>query len=177
MPIERSTRAPSLARIGATVRRLLDASTLCAIATASSQGGAYINTAYFAWNKRLDLIWLSDPSASAPRNLAARASAAIAVYDSRQGWGEPDRGIQLFGSRPGGRRAGRRRGRAAPAPSDSSPMPKQSLAPTGFYRFRPRRVKLFDERDFGSGRVRGAPSSAMVDISPGNARRCTGRRP
>ena len=39
MPIERSTRAPSLARIGATVRRLLDASNLCAIATTLVPGG------------------------------------------------------------------------------------------------------------------------------------------
>lgn len=150
MPIERSTRARSPARIAATARRLLDASTLCAIATTSSRGDAHINMAYFAWTTEFDLVWLSDPGAGHSRNLVSHAGAAIAVYDSTQVWGEPDRGIQLFGSA---------RGVAGPAAKDTERVYAKRFPAYGhtdlsayrFYRFRPRRVKLFDERALGVG--------------------------
>src|SRR5438105_3450867 len=98
MPIERSRRPVAAARISAAARRLLDASTLCAIATVSSGGRAHVNTAYFACSPELDLVWLSDPSAEHSRNVRGSGTVAIAVYDSSQTWGNPDRGIQLFGS-------------------------------------------------------------------------------
>ena len=77
-------------------RRLLDASSLCAIATVGPDGSAYVNTAYFAFSSELDLVWMSEPNAQHSRNIRERGTAAIAVYDSTQVWGRPDRGIQLF---------------------------------------------------------------------------------
>jgi len=150
MPIERSTRSLASERIARAARRLLDASTLCAIATASSDSRAYVNSAYFAWSPRLDLVWLSDPDARHSRNLRTNTTAAIAVYDSKQVWGEPDRGIQLFGSarEVAGRTvrdAERVYAKRFPA---YSPV---NLSGYRFYRFRPRRVKLFDERALGVG--------------------------
>ena len=150
MPIERSTKALSHKRLDAAARQLLDASTLCAIATTASAGGAYINTAYFAWSEAFDLVWLSDPRARHSRYLAARSSAAIAVYDSMQVWGEPDRGIQLFGSAR----------EATGVVAEDAERLYESRFPAytnadldsyRFYRFRPRRVKLFDERALGAG--------------------------
>jgi hypothetical protein len=108
MPIERSRRPIAAARITAAAHRLLDASTLCAIATVSSAGRAHVNTAYFAWSPELDLVWLSEPDAKHSRNVRSDGTVAVAVYDSGQSWGKPDRGIQLFGVGFGGRR--RRRG-------------------------------------------------------------------
>jgi hypothetical protein len=78
------------------------------------------------------------------------AAAAVAVYDSTQTWGRPDRGIQLFGSAAaatgaaahdaeriyGGRFAG---------------STAEEFADYRVYVFRPRRVKLFDERSLGGG--------------------------
>jgi hypothetical protein len=98
MAIERSRRPMAAARIARATQLLLDASTLCAMATVSAGTRAHVNTAYFAWSPRFDLVWLSEPHARHSRNIDTNGTVAIAVYDSRQSWGKPDRGIQLFGS-------------------------------------------------------------------------------
>jgi uncharacterized protein YhbP (UPF0306 family) len=150
MAIERSTRPVSSARIATAARRLLDASTLCAIATVSSRGRAHVNTAYFAWSRGFDLVWLSAPESTHSRNLRANPSVAVAVYDSAQTWGKPDRGIQLFGA------AGEAVGAAAREAERAyarrfPPYAGEEFGEYRFYRFRPRRVRLFDEQGLGAG--------------------------
>src|SRR5713226_6356053 len=98
MGIQRSKRPLAAARLAVTTRRLLNASTLCAIATVSPGNRAHVNTAYFAWSPEFDLVWLSEPRARHSRNIRANGTVAIAVYAWSQSWGKPDRGIQLFGS-------------------------------------------------------------------------------
>jgi len=107
VPVERSSKHPSASRLAAIARRLLEASTLCAIATVSPGGRAHVNTAYFAWGPDFDVVWLSAPEARHSRNVRANPSAAVAVFRSTQRWGGSDRGIQLFG------RARELRGRGA----------------------------------------------------------------
>lgn len=148
MAIERSKRRIAAKRIAATARELLDASTLCTIATVTPSGSAHVNTAYFAWSPDLDIVWLSEPRSAHSRNLRASGSAAIAVYDSRQTWGEPDRGIQLFGTAHEAEadeadRAQTLYAKRFPRFADTD------LSAYRFYRFRPRRLKLFDERTLG----------------------------
>jgi uncharacterized protein YhbP (UPF0306 family) len=149
MPIVRSSKHPSNSRLAAIARRLLDASTLCAIATVSPGGRAHINTAYFAWGPALEIVWLSAPDARHSRNVRANASAAVAVFRSTQTWGGSDRGIQLFG------RARELRGRAALEAERL--YAKRFRAYEGdlpafrFYRLLTRRMKLFDERLLGGG--------------------------
>jgi uncharacterized protein YhbP (UPF0306 family) len=150
MPIERSRRPLVVARIRAEARRLLDGSTLCAIATVSPGNRAHVNTAYFAWSREFELVWLSEPAARHSRNLRANSTAAIAVYDSSQSWEKPDRGIQLFGSArevaaPAARPAERVYARRFPESAQAD------LSPYRFYRFRPSRMKLFDEAALGAG--------------------------
>jgi uncharacterized protein YhbP (UPF0306 family) len=150
MAIERSRRAVSSRRITALVGSLLGSSTLCAIATRRPGGGAYVNTAYFGWSAEIDLFWLSDPQAEHSRNLRANPTAAVAVYDSTQSWGQPDRGIQLFGS---ARLIHDSEARGAER-SYSGRFPQyrpSELSAYRFYRFRPRRMKLFDETALGGG--------------------------
>jgi uncharacterized protein YhbP (UPF0306 family) len=150
MAIERSSRPLAAARIAACARELLDASTLCAIATVARSGRAHVNTAYFAWNRDLDIVWLSHPEAAHSRNLRAGGTAAIAVYDSSQTWGGFDRGIQLFGS---ARQAAGGRARLA-AQLYAERFPDADSSGRGAYRFyvfRPRRLKIFDERALGGG--------------------------
>ncbi len=134
------------ARLRTVAGALLDASTLCAIATVSPRKRAHVNTAYFAWSDSFELVWLSEPNASHSRNLAANAAAAVAVYDSTQRWGQSDRGIQLFGSaRAAGVDARRVYAERFPDYDDVE------FGAYGFYRFRPRHVKLFDEQVLGGG--------------------------
>ena len=149
MPIERSSKHPSNTRLAAIARRLLDASTLCAIATVSPGGRAHINTAYFAWGPGFEIVWLSAPDARHSRNVRANASGAVAVFRSTQTWGGSDRGIQLFG------RARELRGRAA---LDAQRLYARrfrayegELPAFRFYRLLTRRMKLFDERVLGGG--------------------------
>jgi uncharacterized protein YhbP (UPF0306 family) len=148
--VERSSRRFSARRLSAVAARLLDAAPLCAVATVDVRGAAHVNTAYFAWTPRLDVYWLSAPEATHSRNIAERRTAAVAVYDSHQSWGRPDRGIQLFGS-------ARLLGHAAAAEARQAYAARfagydgTEFAAYRFYRLRPRRVKLFDERELGSG--------------------------
>jgi uncharacterized protein YhbP (UPF0306 family) len=145
MAITRSRRPVSAKKIDAAARRLLDASTLCAIATVSPRGRAHVNTAYFASTPDFRLVWLSEPRARHSQNLRANPSVGVAVYDSSQSWGKPDRGIQIFGSA----------GDAAPEVEEayarrfpdyrSSEFPSYRL-----YQLVPRRLKLFDERELGT---------------------------
>jgi len=146
----RTSRPISAARISTLTRKLLDASTLCAIATVSPGSRAHINTAYFAWSGNFDLLWLSAPHASHSRNLHTRSTVAVAVYDSTQWWGKSDRGIQLFGTarevtHAAARDAEKTYAKRFPESRDVD------LAAYRFYRFRPNRVKLFDEPVLGSG--------------------------
>lgn len=150
MATARSGRRVASGRIKTLARQLLDASTLCAIATVSPGGRAHISTAYFAWSQRFDLVWLSDLRARHSSNLRARPTVAVAVYDSHQTWGTPDRGIQLIGAAQelGDRAAGEA------ARTYAKRFPSSSASDFGayrFYRFRPRRLKLFDERALDAG--------------------------
>jgi uncharacterized protein YhbP (UPF0306 family) len=136
--------------MAALARDLLEASPLCAIATVSPGGRAHVNTAYFAWSPRLDVVWLSEPNARHSRNIAANGTAAIAVFASDQTWGEPDRGIQLFGSAR--LTAGATAEEAARVYGARFPAYRpEEVSAYRLYRFRPRRVKLFDERELGTG--------------------------
>src|SRR5688572_13452722 len=150
MPIESTKRPVSSRRLTALVGSLLDASTLCAIATVTPRGGAHINTAYFTWSPEFDLIWLSDPGARHSRNLDRNTSTGIAVYDSTQSWGESDRGIQLFGSAREVRGSVARDAERTYAARFPAYEPGE-LSAYRFYRFRPRRMKLFDETSLGGG--------------------------
>lgn len=150
MAIRRSTRRIGAARIGTVARKLLDASTLCAISTVGPRGRAHINTAYFAWSNRLDVVWLSDPRAAHSRNVRARETVAIAIYDSHQSWGKPDRGIQLFGA--AAEVVGAAAREAAETYAARFPEYRESeLGGYRFYRCRPQALKVFDERALGAG--------------------------
>ena len=132
----------------AAARRLLDASTLCAIATVGPDGSAYANTAYFAFGREFVVVWMSEPNAQHSRNIRERGTAAIAVYDSSQAWGRPDRGIQLFGS-----------AREATDSDEAETLyadrfrefDRADFDAYRFYGFRPDRIKLFDEEELGGG--------------------------
>jgi hypothetical protein len=57
---------------------------------------AHINTAYLAWAEDFRLVWISEPASGHSVNLRKNRSAAVAVFDSHQAWGHPDRGLQVL---------------------------------------------------------------------------------
>jgi len=138
--------------------RILERNRLCAIATVAPRKEAHINTAYFAYTPELDLYFYSYPDTRHALNLGTNCSMAVAVFDSEQEWGRPDRGLQLFGE---GRAAVGRSARAAERVYDQRfpaharwKVPLSATEGTQLprsYRFRPTTVKLFDEREFGAG--------------------------
>ena len=91
---------------------------------------------------------MSEPNAQHSRNIRERGTAAIAVYDSSQAWGRPDRGIQLFGS-----------AREATDSDEAETLyadrfrefDRADFDAYRFYAFRPDRIKLFDEEELGGG--------------------------
>ena len=124
----------------------MNAAPLCSLATVSPGGRAHINHMYFAWSLRFDVVWISDPDSIHSRNLAGNSSAAVTIYASNQVWGRPDRGIQLFGTARetaalDAARIYSRRFRDFDVEQNDLP----------YYRFRPRTVKLFDERSLAPG--------------------------
>ena len=146
MTVESRSRRYSSALLERVARRLMDASPLCSLATVTPRGRAHVNHMYFAWNDRFEVFWISDPDSVHSRNLVGNPSAAVTVYASNQVWGKPDRGIQLFGSAGVARgREGVRAyaGRFKDFDAESNDLP--------VYRFRPRTVKLFDERSIAGG--------------------------
>ena len=101
---------------------------------------------YFAWGDRFDLFWISDPDSLHSRNLVKNRSAAVTIYASNQVWGRPDRGIQLFGG--AGVAARKEAARAYAERFEDFDAESNDLP---YYRFRPRTVKLFDERSLAPG--------------------------
>jgi uncharacterized protein YhbP (UPF0306 family) len=148
MPIEQRETAVHPKQIATMARQLLEASTLCSIASVCDDGRPHINTVYFACNDLMDVFWMSEPEAQHSQNVRASGAVAIAVYDSNQPWGTPGRGIQLFGQ------AEQLEGEAA---REAKATYRQRFAALSepdygayrFYRCKLRRVKLFDERVLG----------------------------
>ena len=95
----------------ATLLRVLGDNVLCAIATVSTGGRPHVSTAYFCVSPALELYFLSHPRSLHCRNLAARPTAAIAVFSSSQGWRTRSRPAALRDVRARDRTA-RERGRA-----------------------------------------------------------------
>ena len=124
----------------------MNASPLCSLGTVTPAGRAHINHMYFAWDDGFNVYWISDGDSLHSRNLIKNRSAAITIYASHQVWGKPDRGIQLFGSAgvaKGGDAAREYGRRFRDFDARDNDLP--------YYRFRPRTVKLFDERSLAPG--------------------------
>ena len=109
-----------------------------------------MNTAYFAWSAAFEIVWVSASTARHSRNIRRDPAVAIAVYDSTQQWGGFDRGIQLFGTAReltarAADQAARLYGRRF------TNYARDTLRAYRVYRFHPRTLKLFHERELGGG--------------------------
>jgi len=138
--------------------RILRNNVLCSMATVTPEARAHINTAYFAYTKELEIVFVSYPDSHHARNLQGRSSMALTIFNSKQTWGRPDTGVQLFGTcRPAEKCL---LGKLASVYSLRYPRfakwkrqfeKEEGEFPLRFYRFVPRRATILDEREFGGG--------------------------
>jgi uncharacterized protein len=150
-------------RLRAIARAILESTELCAMATLADDGRPHINTAYFAFDGAGDmrLYFLSHPDSLHCRNIARRPEMAVAVFDTRQPWGAPGKGLQLFGT--AGLATGEAASRAREAYAERFPMylefdKSAAAAPAGpsfhvlrLYEFIPTRLKILDEDQLADG--------------------------
>jgi pyridoxamine 5'-phosphate oxidase-like protein len=130
------------------------------MATRSESGGVDINAAFFSFTADLKLYFLSNPASAHCRNLTHVDQMAVTVFDTRQEWGKPHAGLQLYGTAGLTPPDEAEQARASYATRFTSYFDwvlragEASEATTGFpalhfYRFLPARIKVLDEQDFG----------------------------
>jgi uncharacterized protein YhbP (UPF0306 family) len=156
----RARVTPAERRVLRSLFGILGETPLASLATVGGGRRVHISTIYFAFSGELDLYFLSHPNALHCRNLAQNDAAAVSVFRSDQVWGGPDHGLQLFG------RARSTEDRstilAEAAYADRFPLFLRwrdfertrgkklaaRLRTYQFFRFRPDRVKVYDEAVF-----------------------------
>lgn len=168
MRIER--RSATDRRVRTSLRSILRRNVLCSIATVGPAKRAHVNTAYFAADRNGRVYFCSYPESDHSANIRRSSTAALCIFDSHQTWGGADCGLQLFGAAvelpPGSDGVARRvygnrfRGFSTwyrSLTAGGLPFPLR------FYRFSPRRAKIFDETTFGS--------ATWIDVRLGPVRR------
>jgi uncharacterized protein YhbP (UPF0306 family) len=152
------THRISETRVGRSVSRLLDENVLCSMASISADGRAHINTAYFSYSPELEIYFLSHQNALHCQNVLSNPSMAIAIFSSNQTWGGADCGLQLFGTckQATGRQVSKADKLYGKRFAEYKTW-KAGLAPDSpgrdyrFYRFVTAELKVFDEKELGSG--------------------------
>jgi uncharacterized protein YhbP (UPF0306 family) len=147
-------------RLSASVARILTANALCSMATRTEAGTLHINTAFFCFSPDLVLYFLSRPESLHCHNLARVPQMAVAVFDSRQLWGDPHAGLQLLGTgalaTPGAAHeahelyAARFPRYLEMLPGVQGEQPRSfKIGRLRFYSFLPERIQVLDEGEFG----------------------------
>lgn len=141
--------------VSQSIGELLGGVTLFSLATVGSDGAAYINNAYFAFDESANLYFISPPDAVHSVNISANSSAAASVLNTMQEG--PKRGLQMFGRAElasgdsllkgiqvfGARFAWFSAMVSKPADFETAPTRSR------MYIVKVQRVKVFDERIFG----------------------------
>src|SRR5574341_214539 len=145
-------------RVQRIVYPLLAENLLWSMASVTTDGRAHINTAYFSYSPKLELYFFSHPKALHCQNILNNPSMAIAIFSSSQTWGSSDCGLQLFGTCKQATRqetskadklyAERFAEYRAWKAGLASDLPGQDYR---FYRFATAELKVFDEKELGSG--------------------------
>ena len=79
------------------VQAVLDENRLCTISTVNEDGTAHVNTAFFCADSEWRMFFISSNRARHSKNVDARPSLAVAVFNSNQDWDDWKTGLQLFG--------------------------------------------------------------------------------
>jgi uncharacterized protein YhbP (UPF0306 family) len=78
------------------INKILSGNKLGAFATINNSE-SYINSAYYCFNSKMDLYFISDPTTQHIANIKTNPSVAVAIAKSDQSWDNNKNGLQLFG--------------------------------------------------------------------------------
>jgi uncharacterized protein YhbP (UPF0306 family) len=76
---------------------ILNNNIILAMATVHN-GDAYVNSAHYAYNDRLEMVIFTHPHSEHGKNLIANPSVAVAIWKRPEAWGMNLQGVQLFGT-------------------------------------------------------------------------------
>ncbi len=147
-------------RLELIVHRILDGNMLCSMATTMEDGTPHIHNAFFCFDDNLNLYFLSHATSDHARNIGRRSDMAVAVCHGGQPWGQSHAGLQFAGhGEPATgeleRTARNEYGARFPLYIEfaNKSLDDAGLKPSffelRFYVFRPSRVKILAEADFG----------------------------
>lgn len=144
-------------QLGKSLFSILNNVELCSLATVGPAEESHISTAYFCFTDDLDFYFVSDPGTTHGQYIAQHPQIAVAIFDTAQRWGDPLRGVQLFGRCHLASIAESPRALATHAArfhaygeyiKALNPFEREK-SPYKFFVFRPCTVKLLDESAFG----------------------------
>ncbi|OGG14901.1 hypothetical protein A2875_02990 [Candidatus Gottesmanbacteria bacterium RIFCSPHIGHO2_01_FULL_46_14] len=139
------------------IKDILQATPLLSMASITKDGKSWICTAFYAYDDKLKLYFLTPPTTQHSKNLEKNASVAISVFDTHQNPDDKKRGLQIFGAchkaagneiEKGLRIYGKRFvdfGKKILSPEDI----EKSKMHSRFYVVVPQKIKIFDELVFG----------------------------
>lgn len=88
---------PDLAKFSKSIFEVLEDNTLLTLATVNKDGTPHVNTAYFTFDQNINLYIWTEPSTKHSHNVEKNPSVAVTIFDSREPWGKPHKGLQVFG--------------------------------------------------------------------------------
>ena len=140
-------------KVEESIREIISENQLLSMATAKGEE-PHINTAFYAFDNRLNLYILTPPDTRHGENLEENNSVAVDVHDSHQEWTEDKQGLQIFGEAKQVENASK----ALEIYEDRYPELGEFAATTEeleeldseFYVIKPERIKVFDEPRFGT---------------------------
>ena len=80
------------------VQGILNQVALCTMSTVNQDGTAHVNTAFFCADSEWRIFFISKRDAKHSKNIEARSSMGVAVFDTDQSWDDWKTGLQLFGT-------------------------------------------------------------------------------
>lgn len=77
---------------------IIDNNKLCAIATVNEKNNSHIHTAYYSYDDKMNIYFISPLTDKHSENIKANPSVAISVWNEGDKWGEDLQGIQMYGN-------------------------------------------------------------------------------
>lgn len=146
----------SLSEARESLQEIAEENELLALATVSENSEAFNATAFYVFDDDFNFYILTEPDTDHAENLEQNPSISLSIYDSRQSWSDQKKGLQVFGQAEKVSRENMEKvlelylerfpglGEWVSEPEEMGNIDSE------FYVIRPERIKIFDEKEFGT---------------------------